>query len=113
MLIIRLVLFHGGQRVKSPPGVVFVRELEETVPGGVARALALVRALARIAPVAVEIQAVRAGMAEHAVQNDMDAERFSLFNQGLKLPQIAGNRIDLVVIARIVAVVGARAARWG
>ena len=68
----------------------------------------MVRAEGGVAAVFVEINAVRAGVVEHAVQNDRNAFLLCFFAQGNKVVVRAEQRVDVFVIRRVVAVVGMR-----
>ena len=72
VLVLGIFLHHVGERLEVPPAGVLVRPFAEGVPGIVGRFLRLVRARLRIPALTVEIDAVAAGMVEHAVDNDAD-----------------------------------------
>ena len=101
-------LRHVRQRGKAPPTVVFVRILMEVVPAVVGRLLRLERAEAIVIALAVEVDAVASRMAEYAVEDDADALGLRRLHEILKLLVRAEDRIDLVVVARIVVVVARR-----
>ena len=101
-------LRHVRQRGKSPPTVVFVRILMEVVPAVVGRLLRLERAETVVIALAVEVDAVASRMAEYAVEDDADALGPRRLHEILKLLVRAEDRIDLVVVARIVVVVARR-----
>ena len=101
-------LRHVRQRGKAPPTVIFVRILVEVVPAVVGRLLRLERAETVVIALAVEVDAVASRMAEYAVEDDADALGLRRMHEVLKLLVRAEDRIDLVVVARIVVVVARR-----
>ena len=78
------------------------------IPVAVGRLLALVSAHRGVLAVAVEIQAVVAGVVEHAVENDFDAARFARGKQGVERFSAAEHLVYLAVVACIVLVIGIR-----
>ncbi len=104
-----VVLVDGGQRIEAPPAVIPVGEFLKAVPVIIRAFLALIRAQRVIAAIAVEVLAVRAGVAEHAVQQDADAARPGCRHQIIKGGFVAQNGVDFLIAARVVAVIGMRA----
>ncbi len=100
-------LVQAGQGLDAPPALIIVRPLSELVPVLPDGILVPVGSAALIAAVKVEILAVRPGVAEHAVQHHMDAQPARLGAQVFKVLFGAQHRVHLLVVARVVAVVGA------
>ena len=105
LLVGGILLVDVGQGVEAPPGLVVVRPVVEVVPAAVGALGVAVRALAAVVAVAVEVHAVRAGVGEHAVQDDADA---LLLRRGAELLEVllrAEGGVDLHVVAGVVLVV--------
>ena len=105
LLIVRVIFAHLGQRGNIPPALVLVREVLEGVPVIPRGFLGLIRAHGVIGAEMVEVAAVLAGVGEHAVQHDADAAFLGLFAQSLELLLRAHQRINLHIIAGIIAVI--------
>ena len=100
-----VVLVDLRQGVDVPPaGVAAV--LPEVVPAVVRGILALPRADVRVAARCGEIAAVVAGVAEHAVQQDLDPKLMRLAAQGGKVGVRPQQRVHVQVVRRVVTVVG-------
>ena len=80
----------------------------EVVPAIVRRLLRLKRAEAIVIALAVEVDAVASRMAEYAIEDDADALGLRRLHEFLKLLVRAEDRIDLVVVARIVVMIARR-----
>ena len=96
------------QRGNAPPTGVLIGEVFKMIPGVIDRILALVGASRGVVAVAVEVQAVLTRMAEHAVQQYLDAHLLGVRAQALEVLLIAQHRVNRHIIARVIAVVGAR-----
>ena len=99
---------HIGQGVKVPPAFVFIGEVAEIIPVVIRRLLRLEGAHAIILALAVEVTAVAARMAEHAVQNDADAFFLRQFHQIMELLIRPQNGVNLMIIAGIVMMIAFR-----
>ena len=97
-----------GQGVKVPPAFVFIGEVAEIIPRIVRRLFGLERPHAIILTLAVEVTAVAARMAEHAVQNDADAFFLRQFHQIMELLIRPQNGVNLMIIAGIVMMIAFR-----
>ena len=96
-----------GQGLKAPPAAVAVLVLgAEIVPAAVRGVGVPVRAALAIAALAVEVAAVGAGVAEHAVQHDANAVFFGGGAQCLKILVGAQQGVHIQVVGGVVAVVG-------
>ncbi len=91
-----------------PPRAVLVRPVVKVKPAEIRRFLGLERAYAVIMAACVEIAAVVAGVIEHAVQYNAHAASGSFAAQRTKVLLTAEQRVDALVIAGIVAVIGIR-----
>ena len=80
----------------------------EVVPAVVGRILRLERAQTVIIAFAVEVDAVASCMAEHAVENDAHPLGLRRIDELLKLFVRAEERIDLMIVSRIVVMVARR-----
>ena len=107
-LVVRVALVDLRQGVNAPPRAVFVRPLAEFVPRAVRRVLGLMCAERVIAAAAVEVAAVVAGVVEHAVQHDAHAALCRLAAQRFEVLLVSEQRVDALIVARIIAVVGVR-----
>ena len=104
--VIRAILPDVGQRVDAPPGVVGVGPPAELEPVVVGTVLTLGCSQGGVEAVGIEVDALRSGMVEHAVQQDADAPFLCL---GAEVPEIlfsAQHRVDSGIVRRVVAVVG-------
>ena len=104
--VVRAVLPDVGQGADAPPGVVGPGPLAEAEPVIVGAVLALGRAHGGIEAVGVEIDALGAGVVEHAVQDHPDP---LLPGPGAEGPEVRlrpQQGVDLRVVRRVVAVVG-------
>ena len=103
------LLVDLGQGLKAPPAAVAALVLgAEIVPAAVRGVGVPVRAALAIAALAVEVAAVGAGVAEHAVQHDADAVLGGLAAEHLELLVGAQQRVHVQVVGGVVAVVGVR-----
>ena len=102
------VLVDGRADGHAPPAVIAVRPIVEAVPIVVFAALGLIGADGVVSAELVEVAAVRAGVVEHAVQDDGDAPLRRPLDQFAELVLGAEKRIDLEIVARVIAVVGRR-----
>ena len=101
------ILLYLGQRLKVPPAAVAAAIAGvKVVPAAVGRAAVAVGTARAVAALTVEVDRVRAGMAEHAVKNDADALSGSGGAKGAELLVRAQQRVGLEVVGRVVAVVG-------
>ena len=101
------LLVDLGQGLKAPPAAVAVLVLgAEIVPAAVRGVGVPVRAALAIAALAVEVAAVGAGVAEHAVQHDADAVLLGGGAQCLKILVGAQQGVHIQVVGGVVAVVG-------
>ena len=96
-----------GQGLEAPPAFVIVRPAAEAVPLGVGGIGAVVRAAGAVAAVPVEVDAVRAGVGEHAVQDHPNAPLPRRLAQGPEVLLRAEGRVDHAIIAGVVLVVAA------
>ena len=80
----------------------------EVVPAVVRRLLRLKRAEAIVIALAVEVNAVASRMAEYAVEDDAYALGLRRMHEVLKLLVRAEDRVDLMVVARIVVMIARR-----
>ena len=103
----RVPLVHLGQRAEVPPAAVVVGEGAEVIPAKIRALLALVRAQAGIAAIAVEVDAVGPGVGEDAIQHDADAQFLRRGAQGAEVLRRAQHGVDFVIVPGVVAVVGA------
>ena len=101
-------LFDVRQRGEIPPALVLVREVAEVVPLVVGRIRRLERANRIVLALAVEVAAVAARMAEDTVEDDADALRLRRVDEMAEVLIRAENRVDLVVITRVVVVIALR-----
>ena len=101
-----LDLGKDGQAVKTPPGIIVIGPLEESVPIIVGRILALVSAHGRVTGVAVKIQTVGGGVVEDPIEDDVDAHLLGLVDKTLEGAHGSKVRIDAEVVRCIVEVVG-------
>ena len=108
VLIAFVHLAHLRQGIDPPPRTILIRPLLEIVPAVPGRILRLVRADAVIPARAVEIAAVKARVVEHAVQHHAHAAPRRLSAQLAEILLRAEHRVNGLVIARIIAVVGIR-----
>ena len=97
------------QGLKAPPAAVAALVLGvKVVPAAVGGVGVAVSAALAVASLAVEVPAVGAGVAEHAVQHDADAVLGGFAAEHLKLLVGAQQRVHVQVIGGVVAVVGVR-----
>ena len=102
-----VLLVHLGQGLKAPPAAVAALILGvEVVPAAVGGAGITVSAALAVAALAVEVAAVGAGVAEHAVQHDADAVLLRFPAEHLKFLVGAQQRVHVEVVGGVVAVVG-------
>lgn len=99
-------LAHLGQSCDSPPRFVVIAPMSEFIPGVIFALLALIRAQALIFAFFIEIEAVRARMAENSVENNSDSALFRGGAEGAEILFRAENRVDNRIVAGIVAVIG-------
>ncbi len=97
------VLVEGGHVADAPPAVVGA-VLVEAVGVAPGRVLALVGAHARVVAVFVEVARVVTRVVEDAVEDDRDAELLGGGAQALEVLLGAEDRVDLEVVAGVVAV---------
>ena len=102
LAVLGVALIQVGQGVNAPPAAVGTVGAQ-LVPATIGRVLALEGAYAVVVAVAVEVQRVGSGMVEHAVQDDGDAALAGLVAQALEALLVAQHRVDLQVVARVVA----------
>ena len=103
----RGLLVDLGQGLKAPPAAVAALVLgAEIVPAAVRGVGIPVRAALAVAALAVEVAAVGAGVAEHAVQHDADAVLLGGGAQCLKIFVGAQQGVHIQVVGGVVAVVG-------
>ena len=101
------ILLHLRQCLKAPPAAVAAGIARvKVVPAAVGRAAVAVGTARAVAALAVEVDRVRAGVAEHAIENDADALFGSGGAKGAELLIRAQQRVGLEVVGRVVAVVG-------
>ena len=101
------LLVDFGQGLKAPPAAVAALVLGvKIVPAAVGGVRVTVSTALTIAALPVEIPAVRARMAEHAVQHDADAVFGRFHAEGFKIFVGAKQWVYVEVIGRVVAVVG-------
>ncbi len=102
------VLFvHLGQGLEAPPAAVAALVFGvKVVPAAVGGAGVAVSTALAVAAFAVEIAAVGAGVAEHAVQYDADAVLGGFPAKLLKILVGAQQRVHVEVVCGVVAVVG-------
>ena len=87
---------------------VYKRQVLECVPRIVRRILRLKCAGFGIASLAVEINAVASGVAEHAVKQNTDAELPGCTAERAEVLRIPEQRVNVCIIRRVVAVIGMR-----
>ena len=103
------LLIDLRQGLEAPPAAVAALVLGvKVVPAAVGGVGVAVSAALAVAALAVEVPAVRAGVAEHAVQHDADAVLGSLAAEHFKLLVGAQQRVYVQVVGGVVAVVGVR-----
>ena len=107
LAVVGIVLIQVRKRVDAPPALVgaVVAELE---PVAIRRIGALVCADGVIVAQAVEIHRVCAGVVEHAIKNDGDATVARFLAETREALLVAQHRINLHVVAGVVAMVGLR-----
>ena len=76
------------------------------VPIGIRGNGRVVSAIAGIAVLAVEIDAVGTGVAEHTIQQNADAPFLCRGGEGVQIGRVTQQRVDAAVIRRVIAVVG-------
>ena len=97
------------QGLETPPAAVAALVLGvKVVPAAVGGVGVAVSAALAVASLAVEVPAVGAGVAEHAVQHDADAVLGGLAAKYLKFLVGAQQRVHVQVVGGVVAVVGVR-----
>ena len=101
-------LIDVRQRVKVPPAVILIRIAAKTVPRVVRRLLRLIGTERMILLLPVEVDAVAARVAEHAVENDTDAALPGSRDEAAKILDIAKHGINFMIIARVVVMVALR-----
>ena len=105
----RGLLIDLRQGLEAPPAAIAALVLGvKVVPAAVGGVGVAVSAALAVAALAVEVPAVRAGVAEHAVQHDADAVLGGLAAEHLKLLVGAQQRVHVQVVGGVVAVVGVR-----
>ena len=80
----------------------------EVVPAVVGRLLALRRAEVVVKAVGVEIDALSPRMVEDAVEHHVDAALFRLRAERAEVRFIAEQRVNFLIVRRVVTVVGVR-----
>ena len=103
-----VALVQVGQLLEPPPALVAVGVVGELIPAPVGALGVVVGPAVPVAALFVEVDAVRAGVVEDAVEDDADAERL---RAGAQLPEVllgAEQRVDPEEIRGVVAVVGVR-----
>ena len=106
VLVFRVFLLHVGQGVHPPPALVAAGlHGPEPVPAVIGTAAAGIRSRLRVVAEPVEIDAVVAGVAEHAVQQDPDPGGLCLPAQPGKTLLVAEARVDLQIVGGVVLVV--------
>ena len=104
--VLGVELVDLGQRVNAPPRAVLVGPVRELVPLVIGRVLRLEGADAVIVAAGVEVEAVIAVVAEHAVQDDAHAALGRLGAQRLEVLLGAHHGVDGLIVAGVIAVVG-------
>ena len=105
LLVFRIVLAQLRQGENAPPCLVVFRIVVEGVPVVVGGGLPLIGAERRIMPEVVEVHAVFARVGKHAVEHHADADFLRRFAQFGELRVRAAQRVNLRVVARVVAVI--------
>ena len=104
-LVIRRIGFLHIRKIRNaPPAFVAWGLIAEAVPAAIRRIFMQVRTIA-IVSIFIKIDAVGAGVAEDAVQDNADAVLLTLGSERNKISLVAQHRIDLHVVRGIVAVV--------
>ena len=112
ILIAAVALIDLRERVDAPPRAVLVRPVVKVKPAEIRRFLGLERAYAVVVTASVEVTAVVAGVIEHAVQYNAHAASGGFAAQRTEVLLAAEQRVDALVIAGIVAVIGIRLKDW-
>ena len=99
------LLVHRRQSPYAPPRIVVRGPRMEAVPVEIERILTLGRPQLRVEAFGVEVAADAAGVVEHTVQNDGNAQLLGRLAQLSKVLLGAQDRVDLGVVGRVVAVV--------
>ena len=86
--------------------MIVVRPFVELVPAEIGRILVAVGAAVAVASGAVEVDAVGAGVRENAVVDHVDTARLCLCAQLAEVVLRAEDRVDLGIVAGVVAVIG-------
>ena len=98
-----------GQGGKAPPAFVLVGVgVLPAVPAAVGAVFIPVGPAGAVPPFLIEVQAIAAGVVEHAVQNDFDLPFVRLSAKGDKVLLIAQKRVDAQIVGGIIAVVAVR-----
>src|SRR5699024_10894091 len=102
-----IFLVDLGQSLKTPPAAVAAGILGgKIVPAAVGGIGVPPGAAVAVAALPVEVDAVRAGVAEHAVQHDADAVPLGLGAELLKILVGAQQRVHAQIVGGVVPVVG-------
>ena len=98
-----------GETLEAPPALVHIGGgILPAVPAAVGAARIAVGAAGAVAALLIEVQAIAAGVIEHAVQDDFDAVLMGPLAQGDEILLGAQQRVDAQVVGGIVAVVAVR-----
>ena len=105
--VARVAFLHLGQALEAPPAAVAAGVVGAEVEPAPVGALGVVVGAARaVAALPVEVDGIRAGVAEHAVQNDADALPAGRGAQLAEFLLCAQQRIRVQVVGGVVTVVG-------
>ena len=109
IVVIRgIFLAHIRQRDEIPPTFVVVRPAPKAVPRVIRGRLRAVRAAVAVAALAVKINAVAARVAENAVEQNVNVALFRRRAQRAEVFLIAEQRVNFLIVRRVVTVVGMR-----
>ena len=108
ILIAAVGLVDLRKRVNAPPRAVLIRPVVEVKPAEIRRFLGLERAYAVVMAACVEVAAVVTGVIEHTVQHDAHTASGGFAAQCAEILLAAEQRVDALVIAGVVAVIGIR-----
>ena len=104
----RIFFLDIWQSAEAPPAFIAVRIIIEAVPVIIRRLLGLIGSQRIIVAIFIEITAVIACMAEHAIQHNADAHFFCISTELLQLLIGAQDRVYLVVVTSIIVMVAGR-----
>ena len=108
VVIRRIFLAHIRQRDEIPPTFVVVRPAPKAVPRVIRGRLRAVRAAVAVAALAVKINAVAARVAENTVEQNVNVALFRRRAQRAEVFLIAEQRVNFLIVRRVVTVVGVR-----